>query len=177
MFDLDHVGAPVGEDAAHGWDTLPEKLRARAEGRFVVQCQDATDQRRAIVDDDVLVVDFECKDRLRLPIGYVPPRTGRKLLYVCPQLTHHVEGLDYDESEALLEELFAHMYAPQNVYTHEWREGDLIVWDNIMLQHARPDLKGEDAPRTLRKVLVPSPMRDPELMKIKVKYSRVGDAA
>jgi alpha-ketoglutarate-dependent taurine dioxygenase len=163
--------------AATAWDTLPEHLRARVEGRFAVHCQDATDQRRANVGADVLVVDFEVKEQLRLPIAYPHPRTGRMLLYVCPQLTHHIEGMSYDESEALLEELFAHMQAPENIYTHEWYEGDLVVWDNIMLQHARPDLNGNGAPRTLRKVLVPSPMRDPALMSIKVKYSRVGDAA
>jgi alpha-ketoglutarate-dependent taurine dioxygenase len=163
-------------NAARAWDTLPAALRARVEGRFAIQCQDATDQRRSYVQNDVLVVDFEVKEQLRLPIGYTHPRTGRKVLYVSPQLTHHIDGLDYDESETLLEELWAHMYAPENVYTHEWREGDLIVWDNIALQHARPDLNSKGAPRTLRKTLVPSPMRDPALMSIKVKYSRVGDA-
>jgi len=164
-------------NAGHVWDTLPDDLRKRVEGRIAVQCQDATDQRRSYVQDDVLVVDFEVKEQLKLPIAYPHPRTGRTLLYVSPQLTHHIDGMDYEESESLLEDLFAHMHKPENIYTHEWHEGDLIVWDNIMLQHARADLNGKGAPRTLRKTLVPSPMRDEELMKIKVQYSRVRDTA
>jgi alpha-ketoglutarate-dependent taurine dioxygenase len=164
-------------NTARAWETLPDDLRARVEGRHAIQCQDATDHRRSYVQDDVLVVDFEVKEQLRLPIAYPHPRSGRTLLYVSPQLTHHIDGLDYDESETLLEDLWAHMYAPENVYTHQWNEGDLIVWDNILLQHARPDLNVKGAPRTLRKTLVPSPLRDPALMTIKVKYSRVGDAA
>jgi alpha-ketoglutarate-dependent taurine dioxygenase len=63
-----------------------------------------------------------------------------------------------EDSEALLDELFDHMYADENVYTFEWKQGDFIIWDNIAMQHARPDLRAEDAPRTLRKTLVPSPM-------------------
>jgi alpha-ketoglutarate-dependent taurine dioxygenase len=105
-----------------------------------------------------MVVDWGARDRLPLPISYRHPRTGKTLLYVSPQLTHHIEGMSYDDSEALLDALFDHMYAEENVYTYEWREGDLVVWDNIAMQHARPDLRADAAPRTLRKTLVPSPM-------------------
>jgi alpha-ketoglutarate-dependent taurine dioxygenase len=162
--------------AAHAWSTLPDNLRTRIEGRFVLHCPDATDQRRTYVSDDVLVVDFGSKQRLRLPIAYRHPRTGQNLLYISPQLTHHVEGLDYQESEGLLNALFDHMYAEENVFTYEWREGDLVVWDNLTIQHARPDLKADAPARTLRKTLVPAYMVSEEGQPVvKVSYSRVGD--
>jgi alpha-ketoglutarate-dependent taurine dioxygenase len=160
--------------AAHAWNTLPDDLRARAEGRYAVHVPDATDQRRSHVSDDVLVVDFGSKQQLRLPIGYRHPRTGQMLLFISPQLTHHIEGLDYQESESLLEALFDHMYAKSNVLTYEWQQGNLIVWDNLTLQHARPDLKADDPPRTLRKTLVPAYMVPPEGVMVQVNYSRVG---
>jgi alpha-ketoglutarate-dependent taurine dioxygenase len=160
--------------AEHAWNTLPEGLRARVEGRYAVHVPDATDQRRSHVSDDVLVVDFGSKQRLRLPIGYRHPRTGKTLLYVSPQLTQHIEGLDYRESESLLEALFDHMYAQANVFTYEWQPGNLVVWDNLTVQHARPDLKSDGPARTLRKTLVPAYMVPPEGQVVQVNYSRVG---
>lgn len=62
-----------------------------------------------------------------------------------------------------------------HVLTYNWSEGDLVIWDNIALQHARPDLNKTGAPRTLRKTLVPSPMIGNERPNIKVTYGRVGD--
>ncbi len=162
--------------AEHAWKTLPADLRARVEGKYAVHVPDATDQRRSHVSDDVLVVDFGSKQQLRLPIAYRHPRTGKTLLYVSPQLTHHIEGLDYQESESLLEALFDHMYAQANVFTYEWSQGSLVVWDNLTLQHARPDLKSDGPPRTLRKTLVPAYMVPPQGVVVQVNYSRVGQA-
>jgi len=45
------------------------------------------------------------------------------------------------------------LYQPETVYAHEWREGDLVIWDNIALQHARAQVL-PDTRRTLRRVLV-----------------------
>ena len=55
----------------------------------------------------------------------------------------------------MLEELFAHLYAPENVFEHEWRQGDLVVWDNIAAQHARGNVEMEGPERSLRKVIAP----------------------
>ena len=161
--------------AAHAWNTLPAALRQRIDGLFAVHCIDATDQRRKDVSDDVLVVDMNMDERLRLPIGYRHPRTGQMLLYICPQLTHHIEGLDYSESEDLLEALFSHMYAEENVFTHEWKQGDLIIWDNLTMQHSRPDLRRDGAARTLRKTLVPTYLMGENEPRPTVTYSLLGD--
>jgi alpha-ketoglutarate-dependent taurine dioxygenase len=161
---------------AHAWNTLPEELRARIQGRFAAHCPDATDQRDTYVSDDVMVVDFGSKQQLRLPIAYRHPRTGQTVLYISPQLTHHIEGLDYRDSELLLNTLFDHMYAEQNVFTYNWRQGDLVVWDNLTIQHARPDLRADAPARTLRKTLVPAYMVEAATTPaFKVVYKRVGD--
>jgi len=161
---------------AHAWKTLPQDLRARVEGRFALHCADATDQRKTYISDDVMVVDFGKNEHLRLPIAYTHPRTGQTLLYVSPQLTHHIEGLDPEESEALLNALFDHMYAEQNQFMFNWHQGDLVVWDNLTMQHARPDLRADEAPRTLRKTLVPPYMvAEGNSGNFKASYRRYGD--
>ena len=40
-----------------------------------------------------------------------------------------------DESAPLLEEVYAHCRQPQFIYRHNWRVGDLLMWDNCSLQH------------------------------------------
>jgi taurine dioxygenase len=139
------------------WETLPDDLRARVEGRFAIHGQDATYQQRAGGDADVLVAKFAVDQTLRLPIGHRHPRTGATVLYVAQQMTLRIDGMDDAASEALLEELFDHLYRPANVIEHHWRERDLVLWDNIALQHARPNITIEGPARTLRKTFAPAP--------------------
>ena len=87
------------------------------------------------------------------PILWKHPRTREPILYVNEQQTDSVESLDDAEGRALLEELFAHIHSLEFAYVHEWHEGDLVIWDNLALQHAR-DASGRDAVRTLRRVAV-----------------------
>jgi len=43
-------------------------------------------------------------------------------------------------------------YTDQNTYVHNWEVGDLIIWDNVALQHSRKPVP-DDGPRTLRRVV------------------------
>jgi taurine dioxygenase len=70
---------------------------------------------------------------------------------VNEQQASHFVGLTMDESDELLDELFAYMYDDRFVYEHQWAEGDLIVWDNITLQHGRR-ANAPDARRCLRRI-------------------------
>jgi taurine dioxygenase len=141
----------------YAWKTLPDDLRARVEGRFAEHGQDATYQDRAGGDTDVLTATFKDDERLKLPIGHRHPRTGETLLYVCPQMTLGITDMPTKESEALLEDLFKHLYRPEFVVEHHWRKGDLVLWDNIALQHARPNVQAGGPTRTLRKTFAPAP--------------------
>ena len=53
-------------------------------------------------------------------------------------LTSHIVELPLDEGEALIQLLFSAIYADDNVYAHHWRTNDVIIWDNLALQHCRP---------------------------------------
>lgn len=69
------------------------------------------------------------------PIVRRHPVSGRKALYICPEVISHIEGLPEDEGRALIAELTDHASQPRFVYTHEWRNGDLVVWDNRCTLH------------------------------------------
>ena len=66
-------------------------------------------------------------------------------------MTSRVLGLSSEESDAFLDELYGHLYAPDNVYTHHWQRNDVIIWDNIALHHGRPRAIDLDTPRHLRR--------------------------
>jgi alpha-ketoglutarate-dependent taurine dioxygenase len=143
----------------HGWATLPVDLRARVEPLAAIQGHADQERARADNDPDVLVSTFDNPQTRRTPIGLVHPRTGQTVLYVSQQQTREIDGLPESESEALLEELFSHLYRPEALYEHDWRNGDLVAWDNIAIQHARPNVSLEGPVRTLRKVFAPIPPR------------------
>ena len=69
------------------------------------------------------------------PIVRTHPETGEKALYIGTHAAGGVEGLGAEEGKALLAELLAHATQPQFIYTHHWRQGDLIIWDNRALLH------------------------------------------
>ncbi|SDC66350.1 taurine dioxygenase [Sphingomonas sp. YR710] len=142
--------------ATHAWKTLPADLRARVEGRFAEHVHDLSYERSG-GDADVLTAKFQDDDSVKLPIAYRHPRTGETLLYICQQMTSGIADLPKAESDELLEALFDHLYNSQPVFEHHWRKGDLVVWDNLALQHARPNVVAVGPARTLRKTFAPMP--------------------
>jgi taurine dioxygenase len=146
----------VFTSAAYAWDTLPDDLRSRVEGKHAVHM---TGQRNRASESggDLLQPIREHVQSTTKPVPYEHPRTGRELLYVCQMMTDNIVELPADESEELLEDLFAHLYSDAAVWKHEWRQGDLVMWDNLALQHARPDVDKDGPVRTLRKVIAPKP--------------------
>jgi taurine dioxygenase len=125
----------IGLDALHVWPTRDgshgEHIRSTSPGGVAVD--------------------------LRLPYAVHPlvmlhPVTGESILYMNEMMTDRIEGLSDDESEALIAELDSYLYRPENVYEHWWAIGDYIIWDNLAVQHGRPD-QGAVSRRTLRRVL------------------------
>lgn len=81
------------------------------------------------------------------------PRTGGAILYLNASHTDRIVELEAEQSEHLIQALFARLYAAENRYEHRWRKGDLLVWDNLALQHARPAV-APGATRTLQRVTI-----------------------
>ena len=73
-------------------------------------------------------------------------RLGRKELTAF-------DSLPEDEALDLLDQLLAHAVRPTNVYEHEWRPGDLVLWDNAVVLHARDAFPNEEN-RLVKRMLV-----------------------
>lgn len=71
------------------------------------------------------------------PIVRTHPDTKRRAMYVSPQFTRYIEGMPREESDHLLDVLLRHVTRPEFVWTHQWRPGDVVVWDNRCTMHRR----------------------------------------
>jgi taurine dioxygenase len=87
------------------------------------------------------------------PMVRTHPGTGRKALYVNRLMTEYVVGMPRAESDALLERLFDHQEQARFVHAHRWTPGDVLIWDNRCVLHARSDFDAGQA-RKLRRVTV-----------------------
>ena len=69
------------------------------------------------------------------PIVRTHSETGRKSLYFDPGKIVEIVGVDPAESDALIAELKDRMIRPEAEYRHQWREGDIVIWDNRSTYH------------------------------------------
>jgi taurine dioxygenase len=70
------------------------------------------------------------------PLVRTHPETRRKALYVGhPETAQCIDGMTREESRPLLDFLYAHSTAPDNLYRHMWETGDVVMWDNRCTMH------------------------------------------
>ena len=71
------------------------------------------------------------------PVRMAHPETGEPLLFVTEHHVDRIEGLSEERCAEVMPQLFEALYAPERRYEHVWREGDLLIWSNLAIQHAR----------------------------------------
>ena len=131
------------------YDNIPRKLRDRLEGRKVLQLHDYKRRERIDVDS----VDLSGILHQEQPIFITHPATGKKALYISRLMSARIMGLSKAESEDALNQLFDISEDPAIIYEHEWRLGDLVIWDNWCSIHARKDFP-RDQDRLMRRLTI-----------------------
>lgn len=81
------------------------------------------------------------------------PHTGREALYLGRLMARWIEGMDRPESDALIAELLDLVERPEFIYAHHWTPGDLLLWDNRCVNHARATFP-RDEDRLLRRYTI-----------------------
>ncbi len=150
---------PVGgntyfADMHAAYEALPDETKQRIAGRRAVQSYEAfnrmysepTSEEQKKKTPDVIH-----------PMVRMHPYTGRKALYICPGMTTQVVGLPEKESDTLLAELFEWCTRPEFVYTHTWREGDTLLWDNACTMHRRDPFDSRYQRLLKRTTILPDP--------------------
>jgi taurine dioxygenase len=146
-------------DMYGAYEALPDSLRQR------ISCltlkHDGTYNSGGYVRQGVDPVN----DPITSPGAYHPlvcthPETGRRALYLGRRRNAYLGGLPLAESEALLDELWSYVEREDNIWRHQWRVGDVVLWDNRCTMHRRDpfdaalrrvlhrtQIKGETVPR------------------------------
>ena len=118
------------------YDTLPASLRERIQG---LQCihdasrNSAGELRLGFVDN----TDPRQTVGTLHPLARTNPDTGRISLYLGRRRNAYIQGLSLQDSEALLDALWAHATQPHLTWTQQWQVGDLVMWDNRVTLHRR----------------------------------------
>ncbi len=117
---------------ALGYAALPEATKQRIAGLRVVHSWESS----RINSGSKLASDEEKRERPPVvhPLVRTHPDSGAKALYLGLHASH-IEEMPYAEGRALLAELLESATRPEFVYTHRWRQGDFVMWDNRCLLH------------------------------------------
>lgn len=147
---VDDASSTCFIDAADALASLPAQLRHRIEGRQAEMISPSYDA--------IALRSCDRRDPVAQKRGVRPaicrnPHTGRDCIWLNELQTARILGMEWEESRDLLHAIYAHLYQPDHVLEHHWRNGDILFWDNIALQHMRGPLN-ECGKRVLQRVIV-----------------------
>ena len=116
------------------YDELPEKTRLRLDGLRATHVYQSRHSARKLMD-----LREEGRNRVPdaviHPIVRTHPESGRKAIYINPIRIDGIVGMPEAEALVLLADLLEHATQPKYQYRHQWRLGDLVMWDNRSLLH------------------------------------------
>ena len=145
--------APIGghtefADMRAAWDALPATTRAKLQG--LIAEHSLMYSRRKLGFTEFTAEEKIAFAPVRRPLTRRIPESGRDTLYIASHIGR-IEGLSDGETESLVAELVAHATQRQFVYTHRWRVGDLVMWDNRSTMHRGTEYEDTRWPRDLQR--------------------------
>jgi taurine dioxygenase len=124
------------------YEELPDDLKRAIEGKY--QVHDSSRNSAGVLRPGVkLPTKPEEVEGPTHPLARVHPVTGRRALYLGRRRvwpSNYVVGIPNEDSERLLDALWAHATQPKYAWTHKWRVGDIVLWDNRCCMHYRTEV-------------------------------------
>jgi taurine dioxygenase len=121
------------------YDGLPQELKQRLDGMTVLhdfnKFWEMMRREKGSSRPPLTEAQRKAKPPVSHPIFLTHPLTGRKVLYANPGYSVRINELPENESDDMLEFLFAHQTQPAYRYAHQWEEGDLMLWEDIGTIH------------------------------------------
>lgn len=142
------LGATSFASTVAAYEALPEDLKRRLQGLKNVhsyryyraknaQAQKEEQARgaRTVQEHPLSEEQLKSVPDVEVPIVRTHPVTGRKSLFINEGHTSTIPGVPEAEGAALIAQLCAHIVSPEFRFEHQWRAGDLLMWDNVSVQH------------------------------------------
>jgi len=137
-----HSGNTSFNNQYLAYETLPVELKAAIVGKR--SKQDASRNSAGVLRPGLKVPERpEDVPGPMHPLVRIHPDTGRKALYLGRRRVYpsqFIEGMTEGESEVLLAKLWEHAPGAQLSWTHVWKPGDFLVWDNRCAMHYREEV-------------------------------------
>jgi alpha-ketoglutarate-dependent taurine dioxygenase len=133
------------------YDALPARLQEQISSLQAFSRYNAYEREK--ITDEEKREQRDLHPPVSHPLVLTHPVSGQKCLYLDISTTYAVDGMNERGACSLLEELASIMTRPEFVYTHEWRPGDVMMWDNARLCHRR-DSFDERYPRLAKRVSI-----------------------
>jgi taurine dioxygenase len=143
-------------DQIAAYDALPEDLKAQIDGLYVVYAMDlnlsnhkfGTPEGIRFVRGAASFMKISRREyqypRVLHPMVYVQKETGRKVLNVSPGFATGIYEIGGPEGDALLGEVIARCTEASNAYFHQWRSGDMLLWDNWRTLHCATGVPADE---------------------------------
>jgi len=146
--------APIGghtefADLRAACDTLPAATKARLQG--LIAEHSLIYSRRKLGFTAFTPEEMTAFKPVLRPLLRRIPESGRETLYIASHIGR-IGGMSDAAADTLIAELIAHATQRQFVYTHRWRVGDLVMWDNRCTMHRGTDFEDTRWPRDLQRV-------------------------
>jgi alpha-ketoglutarate-dependent taurine dioxygenase len=126
---------------------LPGDMKQRLQGLKTVNTLDAHIQARP---EDVQ----RSGTPVCHPLVRTHPENGTQALYFHPTKTQYIEGMTPEASQAFLQHLLDTAIRPEFVYQHQWRVGDLLIFDNRCAVHKAHDDYDRRESRLLYRIIL-----------------------
>jgi taurine dioxygenase len=132
----DKGGSTFFLNAYAAYDALPADFKKRISGKTIKQ-GNIVDTAMKLRPGASLNDDIRHTPGPSHPIISTHPETGCNSVFLGRRHAAYVNGCTLEESEALLDELWALCVQPKFCYEHHWAKGDVVVWDNRATVHRR----------------------------------------
>ncbi|CAG7623962.1 Alpha-ketoglutarate-dependent taurine dioxygenase [Paenibacillus solanacearum] len=126
-------GDTLWADMGAAYDNLPDEVKRRIDGLTAIH--DFTHVFGVRLPADQLPIKQAEFPAAEHPVVRTHPETGRKTLYVNPNFTVRIVGLEAEESEKLLQYLFQQAQVPEYQVRFRWEANTVAFWDNRATQH------------------------------------------
>ena len=121
---------------ALAYNELPNKLKEKIDDKILIH--DSAHNSAGMLRKGYSEVDNPSETPgARHPMVITDKNTNKKLLFLGRRPHAYIIGLELEESENLLNEIWKHATQEKFIWTQKWEKGDLLMWKNLNVLHKR----------------------------------------